>query len=141
MAVAVLTPRVRLMTVCDGVRESKTEAGVFHVKGLRQRIVSQGFPFVPSRLWLFLVFSSVRAGVFPGYVLVIDDETDRTIFYCPLKPPPRFGANEETLIGLAPLRCLFPHGGRYTIQFWFYQDQGNDVLNGEIPFSVDQDGG
>jgi hypothetical protein len=32
MAVAVLTPRIRLMTVCDGVRESKTEAGVFHAR-------------------------------------------------------------------------------------------------------------
>src|ERR1700730_7653620 len=54
----VLTPRVRLMTVCDGVRESKTEAGVFHVKGLRQRLLAHAFPFVPLRLWLFLIFSS-----------------------------------------------------------------------------------
>jgi hypothetical protein len=141
MAAAVLTPRIRLMTVWDGVRESRTEAGVFHVKGLRQRIVAHGFPFAPPRLWLFLVFSSPRAGVFPGYVLVIDDDTDKAIFYCPLTPPPRFGANDETLVGLAPLRCSFPHGGRYTIQFWFYQDQGNDVLKGEIPFSIEEDGG
>jgi hypothetical protein len=80
MAAAVLTPRVRLMTVCDGIRESKTEAGVFHVKGLRQRTIAQVFPFVPSRLWLFVVFSSPRAGVFPGHVLVIDDQTDKAIF-------------------------------------------------------------
>jgi hypothetical protein len=66
MAAAVLTPRIRLMTICNGVRESTTEAGVFHVKGLRQRIVAQGFPFAPARLWLFLVFSSPRPGVFPG---------------------------------------------------------------------------
>ena len=137
MAAAVLTPRVRLMTICDRVRESKIEEGVFDVKGLRQRIVSQTFPFLPSRLWLFLVFSSPRAGVFPSYVLVIDEETDKTIFYCPLAPPPRFGASDETVIGLAPLNCSFPHEGRYTIQFWFFQDEGHDVLRGEIPFSVD----
>jgi hypothetical protein len=141
MAAAVLTPRIRLLAICDGVRESNTEAGVFHVRGLRQRIVAPSFPFVPSRLWLFLVFSSPRAGVFPGYVLVIVDEADKTIFYRPLTPPPRFEANEEEYFGLVRLRCSFPHGGRYTIQFWFFQDQGNDVLKGEIPFSVDQDGG
>jgi hypothetical protein len=139
MAAAVLTPRVRLMTVCDGARESRTEAGVYNVKGLRQRIVAQTFPFVPSRLWLFLVFSSPRAGVFPSYVLVIDDETDKTIFYYPLTPPPRFEANDEAFFGTVRLRCRFPHGGRFTIQLWFYQDQGNDVLKGEIPFFVEQE--
>jgi hypothetical protein len=140
MAAAIRTPRIQLMAICDGVRESKTEAGVFHVKGLRQWIVAPAFPFVPSRLWLFLVFSSTHTGEFPGYVLVIDDRTDKTIFYSPLMPPPRFGENDETLTGLVRLRCSFPHGGRYTIQFWFFQDQGNDVLKGEISFSVEQKG-
>jgi hypothetical protein len=140
MAAAVLTSRIRLMTICDGVRESTTEDGVFHVKGLRQRIVAQGFPFAPACLWLFLVFSSTLPGVFPGYVLVIDDQTDKAIFYRPLTPPPRFEANDETFGGFARLRCSFPHGSRYTIQFWFYQEQGNDVLKGEISFSVEQEG-
>jgi hypothetical protein len=140
MAAAVLTPRIRLMTICNGVRESTTEAGVFHVKGLRQRIVAQGFPFAPARLWLFLVFSSTRPGVFPGYVLVIDNQSAKAIFYRALTPPPRFEANDETLGGFARLRCSFPHGGRYTIPFWFYQEHGNDVLKGEIPFSVEQEG-
>jgi len=43
------------MTVCDSARESNTEAGVYHLRGARQRVVPQGFPFVASRLWLFLV--------------------------------------------------------------------------------------
>jgi hypothetical protein len=141
MAAASVTPRVRLMAVCDRVRESNLEAGVYNVKGLRQRIVAGALPFVPARLWLLLVFSSPRAGVFPGYVLVIDDRTDKTVYYCPLTPSPRFEENEETVTGIARLRCSFPHEGRYTIQFWFYQDQGSDVLKGEIPFSVEQSGG
>jgi len=39
MTAAALTPRVRLMAVCDGVRESKTEAGAFHLTGVRQVIM------------------------------------------------------------------------------------------------------
>ena len=63
---AALTPRVRLVTVCDRVRESVTEAGVYHLRGVRQSIVAPAFPFVASRLWLFLVLSSPRPGTYPG---------------------------------------------------------------------------
>jgi hypothetical protein len=138
---AAVTPRVRLMAICDGVRESKTEAGVFHVKGLRQRIVAHAFPFVPSRLWLLLVFSSHRPGKYPGYVRVLDDGTDKTIFYGPLAPSPTFGANDETLVNVARLKCSFPHPGRYTVQAWFFQEQGQDVLKCELPFTLSQEGG
>jgi hypothetical protein len=141
MAAAVLTPRVRLMVVCDGVRESKTEAGVFHVKGLRQRIVTQTFPFVPLRLRLLLVFSSARPGQFPGYVLVINDKTDKTILYGDLTPHPKFEANEETVANVSRLRCSFPQPGRYTVQVWFFEEQGPDVLKGELPFTVSEEGG
>jgi hypothetical protein len=141
MAAAVLTPRVRLMTVCDGVRESKVEPGVFHVKGLRQRIVGRALPFVPLRLWLFLVFSSFRPGEFPGYVLLINDETDKTVLYGDLTPHPKFEANEETVANVTRLRCSFPQPGRYTVQVWFFQEQGPDVLKGELPFTVSEEGG
>ncbi len=60
MAAAVLTPRVRLATVCDRARESRTEAGVYHPRGVRQRIAAPAFPFSRVRLWLFLVLSSPR---------------------------------------------------------------------------------
>ena len=141
MAAAVVTPRIRLMTVCDGVRESKTEAGVYHVKGLRQRIVAHAFPFAPSRLWLFLVFSSRRPGEYPGYIRVLDDTTDKAIFFGPLAPAPTFGANDETLVNVARLKCSFPHPGRYTDQIWFFQEQGHDILKGELPFTLSQEGG
>ena len=136
MAAAVLTPRIRLMAICNGVRESTTEAGVFHVKGLRQRIVAQGFPFAPAHLWLLLVFSSTRPGVFPGYVLVIHDRTDKTIFFGQLTPPPTFEADIEIVVNAMRLRCSFPQRGRYTVQIWFFQEQGRDVLKGELPFTV-----
>jgi hypothetical protein len=66
MAAAALTPRVRLMAVCERVRESTTEAAVYHLRGVRQNIVTQVFPFAGYRLWLFLVLSSPRPGSYPG---------------------------------------------------------------------------
>jgi hypothetical protein len=140
MAAAVLAPRVRLATVCDGVRESPTEAGVYHLRGVRQRIAAPAFPFVAFRLWLFLVLSSHRPGTYPGYIRVIDEGSDKAIFFAHLAPHPRFEANDETLAVAARLRCSFPHAGRYTVQVWFYQARGSDVLKAELPFSVAKEG-
>jgi hypothetical protein len=140
MSAAALMPRIRLMAICDGVRESKTEAGVYHLKGLRQRIIAPAFPFAPARLWLFLVFSSIRTGEFPGYVLVIDDRTDKTIFFGNLTPPPTFEAGVETVVNEMRLKCSFSQPGRYTVQVWFFQEQGRDVLKGELTFTVSPEG-
>jgi hypothetical protein len=140
MAAASVTPRVRLMAVCDRVRESDTEAGVYHIKGLRQGIVAPAFPLAPAHLWLLLVFSSPRTGRFPGYVLVVNDQTDKSILYGQLTPPPTFEGDEETVVNVMRLRCSFPQPGRYTIQVWFFQAEGNDVLKGELPFTVSQEG-
>jgi hypothetical protein len=136
MAAAALTPRVRIMAICDGVRESKTEAGVFHLKGVRQGMTADAFPFVPARLWLFLVLSSPRAGEFPGYLRVVNDRTDKAILYGYIKPRPVFGADGETLFRRGQVTCSFPEEGWYTVQVWFYQEEGIDVLKGEMPFYV-----
>jgi hypothetical protein len=88
MAAAVLVPRVRLATVCDRVQESRREAGVYHLRGVRQRIVVPAFPFVTFQLWLFLVLSSHRSGTYPGYVRVIDEGTDKAVFFAHLAPHP-----------------------------------------------------
>src|SRR5260370_33780522 len=112
MAAAALTPRVRIMAVCDRDRESKTEAAVFDLKGVRQEITANGFPFVPSRLWLFLVLSSPRPGDYPGYVRVISAGTDRTVFYANLEPRPVFALDNDLLAGCAQPRGTLPHAGR-----------------------------
>jgi hypothetical protein len=140
MAAAALTPRVRLTTVCDRVRESDTEVGVYHLRGVRQGIVAPAFPFTPFRLWLFLVLSSPRPGTYPGYIRVIDEETDKAILFAHLAPRPRFEASDDTLAYAARLRCSFPQAGLYTVQVWFYQEQGSDVLKAELPFSVAKEG-
>lgn len=140
MAAAALTPRVRLVTVCDRVRESLSEVGVYHLRGVRQRIVAPAFPFVASRLWLFLVLSSHRPGTYPAYVRVLDEGTDKAVFFAHLTPHPRFELGDDTLAAAARLRCSFPRAGRYTVQVWFYQEQGSDVLKAELSFLVTTEG-
>jgi hypothetical protein len=140
MAAVALTPRVRLMTICDRVRESKMEAGVYHLRGVRQRIMARTVPVVASRLWLFLILSSQRPGTYPSYIRVIDDESDKAIFFAHLSPHPQFEANDQTVAAIARLKCSFPRTGQYTVQVWFYREQGNDVLKGEMPFSVAEEG-
>ena len=124
------------MAICDGVRESKTEAGVFHLKGVRQEMTADAFPFVPARLWLFLLLSSPRAGEFPGYLRVINDRTDKAILFGYIEPRPIFGADGGTLFRNAQIACSFPEEGWYTVQVWFFQEVGSDVLKGEMPFYV-----
>jgi hypothetical protein len=128
------------MTVCDRVRESTTEAGVYNLRGVRQRTVAQFFPFTAVRLWLFMVFTSRRGGSYPGYVRVIEDETDKAIFFAYLSPHPHFDGEEETIAAIARLKCSFPRAGRYTVQVWFYQEEGSDILKGESPFYVEEEG-
>jgi len=125
-----------MMAICDGVRESKTEAGVFHLKGVRQAIAALAFPCVPSRPWLFVLSSSAWAGEFPCYVRVVNDRTDRTIFYSHLEPRPTFGADGGPWANYAPIRCAFPEEGTYTVQVSFFQEQGSDVLKGEMPLTI-----
>lgn len=136
MTAAALTPRVRMMAICDRVRESRIEAGVFDLKGVRQQMIADAFPFAPRRLRLFLVLSSPQAGEFPWYVRVIHDRTDRAIYYSYLAPRPTFDADNGLFRGRAGIRCSFPEEGQYTVQVSFFRAEGNDVIKGELPFFV-----
>jgi hypothetical protein len=129
-----------MMAVCDGIRESKTEAGVFHLKGVRQGAAASSFPFVPRRLWLFLLLSNPRPGEFPGYILIVNDRTDKTAYYGKLAPNPVFQQDAQPLALRARIRCTFPEAGRYSVQVWFFQEKGSDVVKGELPFSVLKEG-
>ena len=136
MAAAALSPRVRILAICDGVRESRIEGGVFNLKGVRQWLIADRFPFVPSRLWLFLVLTSPRPGVFPGYVRFVNDKTDKTVFFCKLGPTPTFDAHNDYWASRNLIQCGFPEQGRYTLQVWFFKEQGSDILKAEMPFTI-----
>jgi hypothetical protein len=121
------------MAVCDAVRESKIEPGVFDLKRVRQEIVADVFPFAPSRLWLFVVLSCPRPGAYPGAVMVESDSTERTIFYAKLLPVPTFDEGSDFLSLRVRLRCSFPAAGGYSVRIAFYQEQGIDVVKEKCP--------
>ena len=64
---AALTPRVRTLVVCDGIRASRIEENVFHLRGARLHVSAPRFP-ARRRLRLFVVLSSPR----PAYYPVVD---------------------------------------------------------------------
>ncbi len=129
------TPRVRTLVVCDGIRASKIEANVFHLRGARSHIFAEAFP-VRRRLRLFLILSSPRSGRYPSYVKIIDDETDQAVFYGQVDPSPLFPDAADLLPLDLPIHVRFPKAGRYTLQLWFFQETSADVLKLEQPFYV-----
>jgi len=129
---AALTPRVRTLVVCDGIRASRREDNVFHLRGARYHLVADSFPWC-RRLRLFAVLSSQRAGRFPGYVKILDDQTDQAVFYGQIEPSPLFPDAGDLLPLDLPIHPRFPQAGRYTVQLWFFQETSADVLKMEQP--------
>src|SRR5262245_10855236 len=129
---AAIAPRVRTLVICDGIRASRVEENVFHLRGARSHVFAAAFPS-RRRLRLFLVLSSPRPGRFPSYVKIIDDETDQAVFYGQVDPAPVFPEAGDLLPLDLPIQVRFPKAGRYTLQVWFFQETGADVLKMEQP--------
>ena len=130
-----LAPRVRTLVVCDGIRASRIEANVYHLRGARTHIFAEAFP-VRRRLRLFLILSSPRPGRCPSYVKIIDDQTDQAVFYGQIAPSPLFPGAGDLLPLDLPVHARFPQAGRYTVQVWFFQATSVDILKMEQPFFV-----
>src|SRR5260370_42121674 len=132
---AALTPRVRTLVVCDGIRASRLEENVFHLRGARWPLLAAAFPF-RGRLRLFVILSSPRPGRFPSYVKVIEDESDQAVFYGQIQPSPWFPEAGDLLPLDVPVYVRFPRPGPYTVQVWFFQETSADVLKMEQPLFV-----
>jgi hypothetical protein len=132
---AALTSRVRTLVVCDGIRVSNREDNVFHLRGARCHLVADAFP-VRRRLRLFVILSSPRPGRFPGYVKIVNDQTDQAVFYGQIDPSPLFPEAGDLLPLDLPILARFARAGRYTVQLWFFQETSADVLKMEQPFYV-----
>jgi hypothetical protein len=139
MTAAALTPRVRVLMACDSIKPSQIEDDVFHLRGVRYCVTADSSPFQPKQLWVYLLLSSPREGKYPGYVMVLDDQADKMIFYSNIDPVPVFQEGFEFLPVPVPLKCQFPHAGRYLIQIWFFRGEQADVIKAEQPFDVVQE--
>jgi hypothetical protein len=136
MSAAALTPRVRILVLCDEVVESETEEGVFTLEGVRQQLVGDAFPLRAS-LNLFVVLFSARTGNYRGNVVVVNARTDKAIRY--LKFQVGFDSDSQIVPMAMDLgSCAFPEPGPYMIQVWFSPGEGQDVLKAELPFNVFQ---
>jgi len=128
------------MVVCERIKSSTIEDGVFDLKGVRYGMRASSFPCMPSRLWLFLILSSPRKGRFPGTVQIVQNQTDRVLFIAHMIPDPEFHGDDEFQPVRMRLRCQFPQPGRYTIQVCFFQANSSDVVKAEQPFHVEEEG-
>jgi hypothetical protein len=133
MAVVALTPRVRTIVVCDDISASMTEDRVFTLEGVRFEILAPALPCRTS-LFLFLALSSPRKGVFPGRILLIDEQNEKALRYI------KFAAEFEEDNQLMPYAvdlgaCDFPSDGLYRFEVYF-SIRGAEALKGEHPITV-----
>jgi hypothetical protein len=82
MAAAALTPRVRIMVVCDDVTASATEDGVYTLECVRQRIHAGSLP-CNQNLHVYLLVACPRPGRYEGAVGVTNIETARLVRWAP----------------------------------------------------------
>jgi len=133
MAVAVVTPRVRTIVICDDVSASLTEDGVFTLEGVRSHLKAASFP-CRAVLSLFLLLSSARKGRYSGKILVINERSDRPIRY--VKFVATFPEDNTPLpLHVEIGECVFPDVGLYSFEIYF-SAPGGDVLKGEHPFTL-----
>lgn len=135
MSSASILPRVRVMAVCDQVEASETEDHVFNLTGVRYYVQADTFPY-RAALQLYLLLSCARAGMYNGYVLVVDEGTEKIVGRVGIQPT--FEEDLELLPIRVSIACQFRHAGQYTFQVWFFQPdlEKADVVKAEQPFYV-----
>lgn len=134
MSAASITPRVRTILLCNRVRESAREEVVFDLKGVRDSLAAESFPYRPRHLALFLVLTSPRAGRHPGSALITEMSTGRAVFQQEFDA--QFDEDLGTLYLTVPIRCKFERPGSYHIEIRFFQYEAPDVIKGEQVFKV-----
>jgi hypothetical protein len=134
MSAAVLTPRVRILVLCEDVIENEMEEGVFTLVGVRQHLGDGVYPLRAS-LSLFLVLASPREGTYQGNVVIVRVQNDKSLRYAKFQVD--FDEDHQVL----PLHldlgwCEFPEPGLYMVQVWFSPGLEHDVLKAELPFDL-----
>jgi hypothetical protein len=134
MSAAALTPRVRILVVCDEATASDIEDGVFTLEGVRQHVTASTFPYRHS-LSVFLVLSCSRKGTYTGKVRIVNTSETRTIRYEKLQAV--FVQDNDVLSLPVELgECQFPVPGPYLVQVWLAPRGGAEVQKGELVIGV-----
>ncbi len=128
-----LTPRVRVLLVCDDIQPSEDEENVFHLWGTRYQMFADAFP-VWCQLRVFLIVSHVHPGRYPAYVSVIDERAEESLFDGRIVA--EFSEDGGYCAFDMPVSIEFPSEGRYWVQVAFGSDVRSAILKKEEPFHV-----
>ncbi len=136
MAAAAITPRVRILALCDEVLPSDLEIDVFTLEAVRQHVIAERFPWL-CRLCVYLLLSSARKGNYPSKLLVVDNNHPERRVVRYLKHSVVFREDNEHLAHILAIENIaFPQAGHYTFEVWFEARDGTEALKGEHPFRV-----
>jgi hypothetical protein len=134
MSAAALTPRVRILAVCDEAIPSEIEEGVFTLEGVRQYAVASAFPYRHS-LSIYLLLSSARKGTYSGKIRIVDIGDTRTVRYQKIQAT--FDQENEMISLVVDLgECEFPEPGQYLVQVFLATQTGTEAQKGELGFRV-----
>lgn len=134
MAAAALTPRVRMMAICDEVTASDLESGVYTLEGVRHGVVADVLPYRRD-LHVLLVLSYPRPGTHSGWVQVVDPDREKVIRVKDFDVA-FDGAHPRASVDLDLSNCVFPVAGEYTFEVWFRAIGDASVQKGEQLFLV-----
>ena len=130
-----VTPRVRMLAVCDEVQEHPDEANVCDLIGVRQQVFADRLPY-PRTLQVYLLLSCPRNGSFQGEVWVWNDQSDKPILCRHFDVD--FATPDEFVPVVVPMPCRFAQEGEYTIRVIFVLPALDQVdkIKHEQPFYV-----
>jgi hypothetical protein len=134
MVAAALTPRVRILVVCDAVTPSDTEEDVYTLEGVRQRIHSKAFP-CKRDLSVFLLVSCPRRGRYQGSVRLVNNQTTRVVRWAAFSITFQHD-NEMLSFWVDVANSRFPEPGEHSMEVWFTARSGASAQKGELPFHV-----
>jgi hypothetical protein len=134
MAAAALTPRVRIMAICDDVTASEIEEGVYTLEHVRQRVAAPSLP-CNRNLRVYLLVTCPRRGRYEGAIAVATTESARLVRWAPFDVT-FHEANDLLPVIVDVFNCSFPQAGAYMFEVWFTTRSGEAAQKGELPFFV-----
>src|SRR5437660_1004397 len=111
MSAAALTPRIRVLAVCDEAVFSEIEANVLTLEGVRHGFAAESFPCVRA-LSIYLLLSSARGGSFVGEVKLAPVGEEMAIRMS--KFDADFEDSRVIALGIELGDCVFQQPGTYS---------------------------